>query len=74
MAVGLVLPVASVLAALVFGLLAGYRLSEWKFNVRARRQTAAQTSIYRQLHELQAARKRGYPTSIQKDYSARVNC
>jgi hypothetical protein len=73
MTVGLIVPVASVLAALAFGLLAGYGLSERKFTARARRQTAAQTSIYRQLHELQAARQRGHPTSTRKGYSARVN-
>jgi uncharacterized membrane-anchored protein YhcB (DUF1043 family) len=62
MAVGLVVPVASVLVALVVGLLVGYGLSEKKFTARARRQTAAQASIYRQLHELQAARQRSHPS------------
>jgi hypothetical protein len=61
MAVGLVVPVASVVVALVFGLLVGYGLSERKFTARARRQTAAQASIYRQLHELQVARQRSHP-------------
>jgi hypothetical protein len=69
MTVGLVVPAASVLVALVFGLLVGYRLSERKFTARAKRQTAAQTSIYRQLYELQAARQRGHPSSMRKDYS-----
>jgi hypothetical protein len=72
MTVGLVVPAAAVLVALVFGLLVGYGLSERKFTARARRQTAAQTSIYRQLHELQAARQRGQRSSRQKDYSVQA--
>lgn len=73
MASGSVVLVVLVGVPLVFGWLVGYGFSERKFSARARRQTAAQTSIYRQLHELQAARQRGRPTSARKDYSARVN-
>lgn len=73
MAVGLVVLVTLIVVALVFGLLVGYGLSERKFTARARRQIAAQTSIYRQLYELQAARQRDLRPSMQKDYSARIN-
>jgi hypothetical protein len=72
MTVGLVVPVASVLVALVFGLLVGYGLSKRKFTARAKRQIAAQTSIYRQLYEFQAARQRGRPSSMQKNYSVQA--
>jgi predicted naringenin-chalcone synthase len=35
----------------------GWRLSQWRLEARAKRQAAAQLSLYRQLHELQEARK-----------------
>jgi hypothetical protein len=73
MASGSIVLVVLVGVALVFGLLVGYGFSERKFSARVRRQIAAQTSIYRQLHELQAAQQRGRPTSAWKDYSSRVN-
>lgn len=65
MTVELIVLVASVLVIFVFGGLIGYRLSKRQFAARARRQEAAQLSLYRQLHDLQAAR--------QKDLSARMN-
>lgn len=64
MTVELIVPVASVLMIFVFGVLIGYRLSGRQFAARARRQSAAQLSIYRQLRELQAARKKSYPARM----------
>lgn len=61
MDVELTVLVASALVILVFGVLMGYRLSERKRATRARRQEAAQLFLYRQLHELRAARQRNYP-------------
>jgi uncharacterized membrane-anchored protein YhcB (DUF1043 family) len=58
MAGGLVVVVVSVVVSFVVGLLVGYRLSERKRLAQVRRQAAAQTSVYRQLHELQVARHR----------------
>jgi hypothetical protein len=65
---GLIVLVVTVLVIFVFGLLIGYRLSERKRVAQVRRQAAAQTSIYRQLRELQAARQRGY-SGTRKGYS-----
>ncbi len=65
MTVGLIVLMASILVIFVFGVLIGYRLSERKHAARARRQAVAQSSLYRQLHELQTER--------QKNYSARMN-
>lgn len=48
---------ASVLVIFVVGALIGYGFSERKRAARARRQTAAQTFLYRQLRDLQAARQ-----------------
>jgi hypothetical protein len=53
--------VASVLAIFAFGVLLGYRLSKGRVAARARRQEKAQRFLYRQLHELQAARRKDYP-------------
>jgi hypothetical protein len=64
MTVGLIILTASILVVFVFGVLMGYGLSKRQLAVRARRQTAAQISIYRQLRELQAARKKNYPTRM----------
>ena len=50
--------VASVLV--IGGILIGWRLSQWRVEVRARRQTAAQLSLSRQLLELRAARRNNY--------------
>jgi hypothetical protein len=58
MAVELSVLTASVMVIFVFGVLIGYRLSKRQLATRARRQEAAQISIYRQLRELQTARKR----------------
>ncbi len=60
MTVGLIVLGASVLVVFVVGVLTGYRLSERKLAARARRQAAAQSSLYRQLRELQAARQENY--------------
>lgn len=65
MTVGLIVLVASVLVVFVAGVLTGYRLSERKLAAQARRQAAAQSSLYKQLSELQATR--------QENYSARRN-
>jgi hypothetical protein len=50
--------VASVLV--VFGVLIGWKLSRWRFDVRTRRQVAARVSVCKQLHDLQVARKKDY--------------
>jgi predicted negative regulator of RcsB-dependent stress response len=50
--------VASVLV--IVGILIGWRLSQWRLEVRARRQAAAQRSLSRQLLELRAARRYNY--------------
>jgi hypothetical protein len=65
MTVGLIVLAASVLAIFAVGVLTGYRLSERKLAARVRRQAAAQSSLYRQLRELQDVR--------QDNYSARRN-
>ncbi len=52
--------VLAAFALVIFGVLIGWRLSQWQLEVRARRQAAAQLSLYRQLHELQAARQKNY--------------
>jgi hypothetical protein len=64
MTVGLIVLVASSSVVFAFGVLLGYGLSRRQLAVRARRQTAAQISIYRQLRELQAARKKNYPARM----------
>lgn len=50
-------------ALVIFGALIGWRLSRWQLEARARRQAAAQLSLYRQLQELQAARRKNYSTA-----------
>ena len=60
MTVGLIILATAVLVVFVVGVLTGYRLSERKVAARARRQTAAQSFLYRQLRELQAARQENY--------------
>jgi hypothetical protein len=57
MTVGLIVLVTSVLVIFTCGVLVGYRISARRLAARARRQDAAQLSLYRQLHELQAARQ-----------------
>jgi Tfp pilus assembly protein PilV len=60
MTVGLIVLVTSVLLILALGVLIGYRLSKWKISARAKRQAAAQISLYRQLNQLQSERQRSY--------------
>lgn len=60
MTVGAIVLVASILVIFVVGVLAGYRLSERRLAARARRQAAAQSSLYRQLRELQTARQENH--------------
>jgi hypothetical protein len=57
MTVELIALVPSGLAMFTCGVLIGYRISARRLAARARRQDAAQLSLYRQLHELQAARQ-----------------
>jgi hypothetical protein len=71
MTVGFVVLVAFVLGIFVFGALMGYKLRERQLAARARRQVAAQVSIYRQLRELRTARQKNHPT--RKDYPAQMN-
>jgi hypothetical protein len=62
MSVGLIVLSVSLVVAFVLGALLGYGFNERKRVVRARRQAAAQTFLYKQLHELQAARQRDRST------------
>lgn len=55
---------ASVPLLLIFGICIGWRLSQRQFAARTKRKAAAQLSVCRQLHELQAARQQGYPVSL----------
>jgi hypothetical protein len=66
MTVEMIVLVASVLVIFVFGVFMGYRLSERQLAGRARRQAAAQSSLYSQLRELQAARQTSYSARMQK--------
>lgn len=49
--------VASLVIIFVLGALAGYGLAKRKVSARAKRQAAAQLSLYRQLHDLQEQRQ-----------------
>ncbi|MGH2708062.1 MAG: hypothetical protein ACRDJK_07180 [Actinomycetota bacterium] len=60
----LIVPLASVLAILALGVLIGYGFSERRRATRAGRQEAAQLFLYRQLHELRAARRKNYPARM----------
>lgn len=71
MTVGLIVLSASVLVTFVLGALIGYGFNARKRAVRARRQAAAQTFLYRQLHELQAARQRDCSTRSRRDRTVR---
>lgn len=64
MTVELMVLLGSVLAIFVLGVLMGYRFNERRRATRARRQAAAQLSLYRQLHELRAARQNNYPAQM----------
>lgn len=68
MTVDVAILVVSALTIFAVGALAGYRLSKARLAARTRRQERAQLSLYRQLHDLQAARRKGYPAQA----SARV--
>jgi hypothetical protein len=70
MTVGITVLVASALVIFTFGVLIGHSLSERQLAVRARRQAAAQSSLYRQLHALQAARQNDYPDRTRREYPA----
>lgn len=59
MTVGLIVLLTAVVMAFVIGVFVGHRFSERRLAVRASRQSAAHTSLYRQLRELQAATQRG---------------
>jgi len=65
MTVGVVVLMVSALVIFVFGVLTGHRFSERKLASQERRQAAAQSFLYRQLHELQAARQEDH--SAQRD-------
>lgn len=58
MTVGLIALLTSVVIAFVLGVFTGHWFSERRLAVRASRQAAAHTSIYRQLRELQVTRPR----------------
>jgi hypothetical protein len=62
MTAGSIILVASVLVIFVFGVFMGYKLSERRLAAQERRQVAAQSSLYRQLRELQAARRENRST------------
>jgi hypothetical protein len=55
-------PITAVVASVlvIVGILIGWRLSQWRLEVRARWQAAAQPSLSRQLFELRAARRNNY--------------
>ncbi len=53
---GLIVLVAS--ALVISGVVIGWWLRQWRLEARAKRQAAAQLSLYRQLHELQEARQK----------------
>jgi hypothetical protein len=71
MTVGFIVLSASILVIFALGALLGYGFSERKRAVRARQQAEAQTFLYRQLHELQAARHRERSTQPQRHRFAR---
>lgn len=68
MTVGPIVLAASVL--LIIGVLIGSRLTRWQLEARARRQTAAQLSLSRQLLELRAARHGNYSDLSQLEHPA----
>ena len=68
MTAGSIALVGSVL--IIIGVLIGWRLSQWKLEVRARRQVAAQLSLSRQLLELRAARQKSYSDTSQLGHPA----
>lgn len=66
----LIVLTVSALVIFVFGVLMGYRLSKRQLVTRARRQESAQLFLYRQLHELRAARPKNHSARMQKNYRA----
>lgn len=54
--------VASLVIIFVFGAILGYGFAKRKVSARAKRQAAAQLSLYRQLHDLQEQRQRHQST------------
>ena len=62
---------ASALTIFTFGAFLGYRLNERKTAAQTMRQVAAQSSLYKQLQELQDARQRDY--SSQPDHTLLQN-
>ena len=73
MTVELIILVPSALAVFAFGVLMGYRLSKRQIAARARRQEIAQLSLYRQLHDLQAARQKNDSARMRKAAVPRMN-
>jgi hypothetical protein len=71
MAVGLIFLSASVLVIFALGAFIGCAFSERRRAVRARRQAVAQTFLYKQLHDLQAARQMDCSTEPRRDRVAR---
>lgn len=71
MTVELIVLVSSVLMVFTLGVLIGYRLSKRQLAARARRQEAAQLSLYRQLHELQAERQKNQSARMQRGAAPR---
>lgn len=61
MTLGMIALSASILV--ILGVIIGWRLNQWQLEARARQQAAAQLSLYEQLQELQAARKKDYPAT-----------
>jgi hypothetical protein len=57
--------VASLVIIFVFGAILGYGFAKRKVSARAKRQAAAQLSLYRQLHDLQEQRQRTQSTRTQ---------
>jgi hypothetical protein len=56
--------VASLVIIFVFGATLGYGFAKRKVSARAKRQAAAQLSLYRQLHDLQEQRHQSTRTRV----------
>lgn len=69
MTVGPIVLAASVLV--IIGILIGSRLTQWRLEMRARRQVAAQLSLSRQLLELRVARQKNYSDLSRLGHPAR---
>lgn len=55
-----------------FGALVGCRLSEWRLDVRARRQAAMQRALNKQWQDLQTARRENYSARLNQGELSRV--